>query len=1656
MSEKSQDVELSLSETRMEAIESLLSENALHPSMLPLCTVTVLEKVVEHYELGLSLKSMSHSESVRVVEEALYDHGILEKRDENEGKKADAGTDSYTDGVMEQGLADLSLNHGIFSQESSAGREFHRTNGNEGFGEVVDSSMPRNGISPSASGSLFHSGISDFAVGSVLHGSNEAKTTSGSNVNEGARIAGGSIVNEGAGTTSGLNMSRNRAPFSFFPGSNGNFADKAEGEMSSQMQLIQLQVMQLQLQLQEQQKQNLQLFQDQQKQNELIYEKLVKNSVPRQKSDLDCLKNVSFLPKYEAGEDIELYLHQFEQACSGVFDRTTWARLLLVQLKGSAREAVQALSVDDQQDYERVKEAVLLKYRRVPEVYRREFRYCDKGSSSYVEYLSTLNRKSAMWLRSEDVTTFEGLQALIVKETFFARMAPEVRDYLRDKEGTLYDLAVLADKFACSRMVTRTFNQQRGGRSYQQIVEKQKSDVKCDSTDRDSSSKSNGRPSKAATKSESAAKPTCTKCGFSHSEKECPERISKYQCNKCKGRGHAAKVCKAKPMAAVTSRNEKANNRKCSNLFARHQHKAVVRIGSRVQNVLALRDTGAAQTVISRKCVPKGRQIDRSVVLRGIDGKSFSCPLVKAHLNVPSLGLRMRWDCAVVDHLAYFGIDAIIGNDIIENVSSGMPIVGKLSIVDPCKDVEDREQIFPACAVTRAQSKKVPSDVPDRYEVPKGSVIPLENISRDKLIKEQKQDPSLKEYYHQVMCGDKANGGQSFHLEDGLLIRKWRSRTVRENESEVERQIVIPSLMRKSLLKLAHDMPLGGHMGILATMRKLRKNFFWPNMKRDVKAWVTSCHACQLLGKPGKRVPKAPLRPLPIVKEPFSRVQIDCVGPLPRSSSGHEYMLTIMCLTTRFPEAIPLRTIRSEKIVAEIHNFFCHFGFPKVIQSDNGTNFTSKVFQDYCTSQGIQHVTSVPYHPESQGAIERYHQTLKSMLNSCAFDNPKTWHNLVPQLLFCTRTSVHTSLGFTPAQMVFGYEVKGPLEIVKERYLNKDAESNVLDMINLNRENYFRIQAMAQKHLAVSKAAMKLRYDEGKVQRCFEVGDEVLVFLPSEKSLFHARFEGPFEITEKLSELNYRISTPSRKQKSRVVHINQIKLYHRREEAMVGAVDAEKVDDGEEVDESRFKEIDIPSPKLRNSEILANLDSRLKHVPVEGRDNLCRMLTAYQDVFRDTLGRANVAPISIRLKEGARPCFRHPYRYSPEKLKAIDKDVEFLLENDLAVPHTGEWSAPPVCVPKESGEIRVCQDYRLVNKVIESDAHPLPRILDCIDEVGNAKFLTKMDLLKGFFQIPIDERSSDILAFSTQKGLFRYKVLPFGVKIAPSAFQRVMNHVLRGLEGVRCYIDDVVIFSDDWDDHLEIIGRVLERFREHNLVVNLSKSEFARAEITYLGHRVGGGKVRPKQANIQAITEMKAPKTVKGVRRVLGAFGFYRRFCKNFAQTSHPLTELLKKDRKFVWSSECERSFTLLKSILEADPILKAPNFQRPFSLYVDASGTGIGGMLAQADENGVDMPVAYFSKKLNKFQRSYAPIELECLALVRALEHFEVYLSGGFPVKVYTDHNPLVFLDRMRNSNQKLLRWAMCLQRFDLNIVHIKGVENVMADMLSRLNEES
>ena len=259
---------------------------------------------------------------------------------------------------------------------------------------------------------------------------------------------------------------------------------------------------------------------------------------------------------------------------------------------------------------------------------------------------------------------------------------------------------------------------------------------------------------------------------------------------------------------------------------------------------------------------------------------------------------------------------------------------------------------------------------------------------------------------------------------------------------------------------------------------------------------------------------------------------------------------------------------------------------------------------------------------------------------------------------------------------------------------------------------------------------------------------------------------------------------------------------------------------------------------------------------------------------------------------------------------------------------------------------------------------------DCVDQVGSAKFVSKFDLLKGYWQVPLSPRAREIAAFITPSGLYSYTVMPFGLRNAPATFQRLMNKVVSGLVGCAVYLDDVVIYSDSWEDHLQRIQALFDRLAWASLTINLAKCEFAKATVTYLGKVVGQGQVRPVRAKVLAVDQFPVPTTKKELSRFLGMVGYYRGFCKHFSTVAAPLTSLLSSKVKFEWSSRCQEAFESVKTLLCSAPVLAAPQMDQPFSLFVDASKVGAGAVLMQLNENGVDCPVSFFSEKFNSHHR--------------------------------------------------------------------------------------
>lgn len=638
--------------------------------------------------------------------------------------------------------------------------------------------------------------------------------------------------------------------------------------------------------------------------------------------------------------------------------------------------------------------------------------------------------------------------------------------------------------------------------------------------------------------------------------------------------------------------------------------------------------------------------------------------------------------------------------------------------------------------------------------------------------------------------------------------------------------------------------------------------------------------------------------------------------------------------------------------------------------------------------------------------------------------------------------------------------MRGPLSLLRDGLEETKPPVNVIDYVLGFRRRLTLAWKMASDNLIKAQGKMKRRYDGSTVERVFSPGDQVLALLPMPGSLFCAKFSGPYSVVRQLSDCDYLLATPGRKRSTQVLHVNLLKPYYASGPSPGDGVSSATVAAVVEVPSSPLMvaaEVDddgpdaVLQPRLRNSQTLASLDSVVGHLSTKQSAELKALILSFHPLFSDTPTCTDLIQHDIDVGESP-PIRQRFYRVGPEKRRVMDDEVQYLLDNGLAEPSFSSWASPCLLVGKPDNTFRFCTDYRKVNRVTKPDSFPLPRVDDCVDQVGAARYVSKFDLLKGYYQVRLTPRAQEVSTFITPSGLYSYCVMSFGLRNAPATFQRLMNRVISGLDGCAVYLDDAVVYSDTWDVHLVRIQALFERLVEANLTVNLAKCEFARATVVYLGKVVGQGQVCPVRAKVLAIDHFPPPTTKKELQRFLGMVGYYRNFCSNFSTVVSPLTDLLKGGAKFVWSVDCKRAFENVKLLLSTEPVLAAPRLDKPFQLQVDASQVGAGAVLLQADEEGIHRPVCYFSKKFNKHQVNYSTIEKEALALVWALKHFEVYLESGVqPIVVYSDHNPLMFLHTLQNPNQRLMRWALFLQPYHLEIRHIRGVDNVVADALSR-----
>ena len=476
----------------------------------------------------------------------------------------------------------------------------------------------------------------------------------------------------------------------------------------------------------------------------------------------------------------------------------------------------------------------------------------------------------------------------------------------------------------------------------------------------------------------------------------------------------------------------------------------------------------------------------------------------------------------------------------------------------------------------------------------------------------------------------------------------------------------------------------------------------------------------------------------------------------------------------------------------------------------------------------------------------------------------------------------------------------------------------------------------------------------------------------------------------------------------------------------------------------------------------------LKHFRLDWQDiksvhshqvsQLTALLDKYSEVFTEELGTIKPFQAKLVVDPKATPRFHRPRPVPYALKKAVEEELDRLERAGVLekVDHS-DWAAPIVVVPKKDGHVRLCGDYSVtVNPALDVDQYPLPRPTDLFATLAGGKYFTKLDLSHAYNQIELAEESRKYLTINTHKGLYRYTRLPFGVASAPALFQKTMDIILAGIEGVICYIDDIMVTGKTEEEHLERLNQVLQRLQEHGIRVKLSKCTFMRTSVDYLGHRVDAEGLHATDDKMQAIVDAPVPKNISELRSFLGLLNYYGRFIPNLSSLLHPLNSLLRQDVPWKWSKECNQAFQAAKDKIVAPNVLVHYDPNLPIRLAGDASSYGIGAVISHVMPGGEERPIAFASRTLLPSERNYSQIEREALSLIFGVSKFHTYLYGRKFVLV-TDHKPLTTIFGHKKgippmTAARLQRWALKLSAYSYEIEFRCTNEHSNADCLSRL----
>ncbi|GJW02054.1 putative reverse transcriptase domain-containing protein [Tanacetum coccineum] len=490
--------------------------------------------------------------------------------------------------------------------------------------------------------------------------------------------------------------------------------------------------------------------------------------------------------------------------------------------------------------------------------------------------------------------------------------------------------------------------------------------------------------------------------------------------------------------------------------------------------------------------------------------------------------------------------------------------------------------------------------------------------------------------------------------------------------------------------------------------------------------------------------------------------------------------------------------------------------------------------------------------------------------------------------------------------------------------------------------------------------------------------------------------------------------------------------------------DDEKENDDEKKDETGRSHVFLAHVTTKEIEDKSE-KKRLEDVPI---------VKDFPDVFPEDLPglpQTRQVEFQIDLVPGAAPVARAPYRLAPSEMKELSEQLKELSDKGFIRPSSSPWGAPVLFVKKKDGSFRMCIDYRELNKLTVKNRYPLPRIDDLFDQLQGSSIYSKIDLRSGYHQLRVREEDISKTAFRTRYGHYEFQVMPFGLTNAPAVFMDLMNRVCKPYldKFVIVFIDDILIYSKNKQEHEEHLKIILELLKKEELYAKFSKCEFWIPKVQFLGHVIDNKGIHVDPAKIESVKDWASPKTPTEIRQFLGLAGYYRRFIEGFSKIAKPMTKLTQKKVKFEWGDKQEAAFQLLKQKLCSAPILALPEGSEDFIVYCDASIKGLGAVLMQREK-----VISYASRQLKIHEKNYTTHDLELGAVVFALKIWRHYLYGT-KCTVFTDHKSLQHILNQKELNMRQRRWLELLSDYDCDIRYHPGKANVVADALSRKERE-